>query len=76
MDIYRTANQFLEMWFQHLDSWVLYIARMKPDVRIEFVKITRSTMMHFIDKLDNIDYEALDEFATDTSNIWDVNSVF
>jgi len=53
---YRLCNQFLEMWFQHLDSWLMFLARMEvSEDKLVFIQITKETMTSFLNKIDNLD---------------------
>lgn len=62
---YRLCNQFLEMWFQHLDSWLLFLARMEvSEDRDIFIEITKETMQHFINRLDFINTDVPLDLAT------------
>jgi hypothetical protein len=71
---YRLANQFLEMWFQHLDSWLFFLARMEvSDEREIFIQITKETMESFISKITNLDNLNLN---VDLNTIWEDESKY
>lgn len=55
-DIYRTVNQFLEIWFQHLDAWSHFYARLESfEQRMIFVEATKEMMHSFISTLESLD---------------------
>lgn len=58
--IYRTVNQFLEIWFQNLDSWLAFYNRM-PDIehKIALIQATREMMSGFLDALEELETDAL-----------------
>lgn len=49
-------NQFLEIWFQNLDAWLMFYARM-PDIehKVAFVLATKEMMNGFLEALEEIE---------------------
>lgn len=54
------VNQFLEIWFQNLDSWLMFYGRMPDDEhRLAFILATREMMQGFLDAIEAIEIDAL-----------------
>lgn len=66
--IYRVINQFLEMWFQSLDSWLMFYVRM-PDLqhKVALIQATREMMNGFLDTIETLEQEALFELRSEES---------
>lgn len=66
--IYRMINQFLEIWFQNLDSWVMFYRRMPDDEhRMALIQATREMMQGFLDAIEEIELDALNNLPTEES---------
>lgn len=62
--IYRTVNQFLEVWFQCLDAWLQFYQRM-PDLehKVILIQATREMMNGFLDSIAEIESDALNQLG-------------
>lgn len=58
--IYRMVNQFLEIWFQNLDSWLMFYLRC-PDIEHKqaLIEATKEMMLGFLDAIEQIETEPL-----------------
>jgi len=68
--IYRMINQFLEIWFQNLDSWIGFYMRMPDDEhKMAFIASTREMMLGFLEALEEIECDPLSNlpFIDDTT---------
>lgn len=54
------VNQFLEIWFQNLDSWLMFYIRC-PDIehKTALIEATKEMMMGFLDAIESIETEPL-----------------
>lgn len=59
--LYRIANQFLEIWYQSLDSWMVFLLRCpsKEDKEM-FRDVTIEMMENFIETLRQLDLTNLE----------------
>lgn len=58
--IFRMVNQFLEIWFQNLDAWIMYYQRMPDDEhKMAFIAATREMMEGFLSALEEIETDPL-----------------
>lgn len=61
------VNQFLEVWFQNLDAWLMFYLRMPDDEhRLAFILATREMMLGFLDAIEAIETDALNNLPGET----------
>lgn len=57
----QLRNQFLVIWYQSLDAWIIYLYRQtEPRKREAFRLDTIHVLQRFIEILDNINFEEID----------------
>lgn len=62
--IYRMINQFLEIWFQNLDAWVMFYRRLPDDEhKMSFILATKEMMEGFLDTLEEIEFEPMNNLT-------------
>jgi len=70
--IYRMINQFLEIWFQNLDSWIAFYERMPDEEhKMSFIFATREMMLSFLDTLEMLETEPLNNLPLEEEKIAD-----
>lgn len=61
------VDQFLEIWFQNLDSWLMLYRQMPDDEhRLAFILATREMLLGFLDAIEAIEIDALNNLPEET----------
>lgn len=64
--LYRMTNNFLEVWFQQLDAWVMFYHRLPDDEhRLAMVQHTRELLSTFMDYMEEWECDALNNLRTE-----------
>jgi len=66
--IYRMVNQFLEIWFQNLDAWLMFYMRM-PDLehKMALIAATREMMEGFLSTLEELEIDPISDLNVEES---------
>jgi len=62
------VNQFLEIWFQNLDAWLMFYMRM-PDLehKMALIAATREMMEGFLSTLEELEIDPISDLNVEES---------